>query len=155
MKRFTCYIFAVILLLALFPMSVSADTQKERIYLEDGSFFTDTTCSVPLFAANSILSEDTVRHTITRTYSNASGVAQWSFTLTGTFLYDGTSATCIATSCSVSVLQSGWSCSSKSSYATGNTAVGDVTMVRKLLGITIDTRTAHLTLTCDANGNIT
>ena len=154
MKRFICIIFAAMLLLTMFPMSVSADTQEKRIYLEDGSYYTETICSIPLLAINSILRENTVRHNITRTYNSASGVAQWSFTLSGTFRYDGTSATCIATSCSTSILQSGWSCSSKSSHAVGNMAVGDVTMVKKLLGITIETRTAHLTLTCDANGNI-
>lgn len=144
------------LLLTMFPMSVSADTQEKRIYLEDGSYYTETISSIPAYMISiSALSDTSAKNsTITRTYYNTSGVAQWSFTLSGTFLYDGTTATCITTSCSTSVLQSGWSCSSKSSHAVGNTAVGDVTMVKKLLGITIETRTAHLTLTCDPNGNI-
>lgn len=154
MKRFIYIIFATMLLLAGFPMSVSADTQEERIYLEDGSYYTETINSFPLYIKNAVSDANFKNSTLTRTYNSASGVAQWSFTLSGTFRYDGTSATCIATSCSTSILQSGWSCSSKSSHAVGNMAVGDVTMVKKLLGITIETRTAHLTLTCDANGNI-
>ncbi len=39
-------------------------------------------------------------------------------------------------------------------YPSGNTAQADITMVRKVLFITVQTETAHLVLTCDAKGNL-
>ncbi len=87
-------------------------------------------------------------------YRSSNGVIQWTATLTGSFTYNGSSATCTASSCVTSVQSGNWSETYNHAYTSGNTAQADITMVRKVLFITVQTETAHLTLTCDANGNL-
>ncbi len=87
-------------------------------------------------------------------YRNSDGVIRWTATLTGTFTYNGSTATCTAASCETSVQQGNWHETYNHAYPSGNTAQADVTMVRKVLFITVQTETAHLILTCDGNGNL-
>ncbi len=87
-------------------------------------------------------------------YKNSDGVVQWRATLSGTFSYNGSSATCTAASCVTSVQHGNWSESYNHAYPSGGTAQADVTMIRKVLFITVQTENVHLVLTCDANGNL-
>ena len=87
-------------------------------------------------------------------YKNSDGVIRWTATLTGTFTYNGSTATCTAASCETSVQSGNWSETYNHAYPSGNTAQADITMVRKVLFVTVQTETAHLTLTCDGNGNL-
>ncbi len=87
-------------------------------------------------------------------YVNSDGIVRWTATLTGTFTYNGSTATCTAASCETSVQQGNWHETYNHAYPSGNTAQADITMVRKVLFITVQTETAHLVLTCDANGNL-
>ena len=79
----------------------------------------------------------------------------WSFSLTGTFEYDGNTAVCISTSHSESVFDSNWHLISASSYASSNKAYGDITMRLYTLGVPIRTDNRSLQITCDKDGNIT
>ena len=87
-------------------------------------------------------------------YANSNGVVLWTATLTGTFTYNGTTAYCTAASCVTSVQQGNWHETYNHAYPSGNTAQADITMVRKVLFVTVQTETAHLVLSCDANGNL-
>ena len=87
-------------------------------------------------------------------YRDSDGVVQWTATLTGTFTYNGSTATCTAASCVTSVQSGNWHETYNHAYPSGNTAQADITMVRKVLFVTVQTETAHLVLTCDANGNL-
>lgn len=87
-------------------------------------------------------------------YRASDGTIRWTATLTGTFTYNGSTATCTAASCETSVQQGNWHETYNHAYPSGNTAQADVTMVRKVLFITVQTETAHLILTCDGNGNL-
>ena len=87
-------------------------------------------------------------------YKNSDGVIRWTATLTGTFTYNGSTATCTAASCETSVQSGNWSETYNHAYPSGNKAQADVTMVRKVLFITVQTETAHLILTCNGNGNL-
>ena len=89
------------------------------------------------------------------TLKNSSGGVLWTFTLKGTFTVNtGSSATCTSTSYSTSNLASGWELDSASTYASSNKAIGDATFKHKTLFITTDTKSCHVVLTCDANGNL-
>lgn len=78
----------------------------------------------------------------------------WTFYVYGTFTVNpGVSATCTSTSYSTDIAASNWHLDGASTYASGNQAIGDATFIRKLLFITVETRTAHVVLTCDSNGN--
>ena len=86
-------------------------------------------------------------------YSN-DGTAQWKAVLTGTFTYTGTSATCTTSSCNITIYSSSWYTISKTVGKNGNSATSSVTMGNKLMGVTVTKITKHITLTCDANGNL-
>ncbi len=77
------------------------------------------------------------------------------FTLKGTFsINQGVSSTCTAASHITSITDTAWSVKSATSSKSGNQAIGDAEFIRKLLFITVETKTCHLTLSCDKNGNL-
>ena len=78
----------------------------------------------------------------------------WSYTLYGTFSYDGSSASCTDTDDDPVVYDTAWSVYSHSCYGSGNTAYGNVTMKKKIFGITTDTVTKNLTLSCSPTGTL-
>ena len=91
----------------------------------------------------------------TYTMCNSSGNVLWKFTVHGTFSVNaGVSATCTKTSYSTSNIASGWSLKTGSSYASGNKAIGDGTFEHKVLFIVTETKSCHVVLTCDVNGNL-
>lgn len=95
----------------------------------------------------------TKQRTASKTYNikNSSGTTIGSYTLTGTFQYNGSSSACTNASCSTSVSNSNCYFSSKSASKSGNTATGSFTFVNTLAGIRV---TKTLTLKCSANGTI-
>ena len=92
-----------------------------------------------------------------KTYTgvNSSGETLWTFTLNGTFRVEtGISATCFDASYSYTTPGAGWSLKTASATCSGNSAVGSATFVKKVLGITVETKDTSITLSCDANGNL-
>ena len=91
-----------------------------------------------------------------KTYSDydSSGNLRWSAKLTGSFTYNGTVSTCTNASCTVTISNSAYYVISRSAYASGNTAYADVTIGCRVLGVTISSESYSITLTCDANGNL-
>lgn len=91
----------------------------------------------------------------TYTLKNSSGSTAASFTLTATFRYpSGNSALCTYVSHDSSISDSQWSFSEKCSSKSGNTAQGNFTAKQKYSGITAQTISKSITLTCDRSGNI-
>lgn len=146
------FIVVILLLLALLPMNVFASENTEYtadiIYLEDGSYITIETQVLQTRATQTRVGNKTY------TYSNSSDVEEWKAVLTGTFTYTGTTSTCTASSCTVTITNTNWYEVSKTAGKSGNTATADLVMGRKFLGITVQKETLNMTLTCDANGNL-
>lgn len=121
-------------------------------YNTDGSYVQIvTTAEITSISATGIYTRNA-----SKTYNgcNSSGDLLWSFSVYGSFSVNpGVSATCTSTSYSTNIPSSSWQLDSASTYASGNQAIGDATFIRKLLFITVETRTAHVVLTCDSNGN--
>lgn len=90
----------------------------------------------------------------TYTFTGNNGNEEWKAVLRGTFTYTGTSATCTAANCDVTITNTAWYVVSKNPYKSGNSAVCDLTMGRKFLGITVAKENVSMRLTCDANGNL-
>ena len=67
---------------------------------------------------------------------------------------DGSYASCTAANCTVSTFDSTWYVISKSASRSGNTAAASVTMGKSQLGVTTKTASCSLSLSCDANGNL-
>lgn len=116
--------------------------------MEDGSYITIE-----------IISMDT-RVTNTKTGSkiyrlrNDDGEELWNATLQGTFSYTGSSATCTASSVSVSIINDNWYTVSKSASKSGASATGTVTMGKKWLGITVNKEAVNMSLTRSASGTL-
>ena len=88
------------------------------------------------------------------TYYDSDDVSQWRVTLTGKFTYTGSSATCTSSSVDVAIYDSSWYISSKSASKSGNKATGNVKMGDRPVDVTLSIVPVNLTLTCDANGNL-
>ena len=149
-RLFTCVLLAAVLFF-VFPLNCFAlEAGKESIvtYFEDGSYMTEKVYAVQTRASG------TVTGSKVKNYYDSDGNLDWKAVLTGTFSYTGSSATCTAASCNVTIYDSSWHVSSKSASKSGNTAYGTVTMEYKLLGVTVDKKSTDLSLQCDANGNL-
>ena len=151
MKRFAAAILLTLFLVTLIsPTAVSAaapTSAQEIIYLEDG-YITVTLACTESRAANSKTGSKTY------TFTGNNGNEEWKAVLRGTFTYTGTSATCTAANCDVTITNTAWYVVSKNPYKSGNSAVCDLTMGRKFLGITVAKENVSMRLTCDANGNL-
>lgn len=150
MKRFFSLVLVAILLISIFPQNCLAVEIKEPavIYFEDGSYMTET--------IRQVYSRTSGAKTATKekTYYDGNGNADWKVVLTGSYTYTGSSSTCTASSCSVTIYDSDWYTISKSASKSDNTATASVTMGYKLLGVTVNKVSADIALTCDKDGNL-
>lgn len=95
----------------------------------------------------------TKQQTASKTYriKNSAGTTIGSYTLTGTFQYNGSASACTKASYSTSVSISNCYFKSSSAYKSGNSAIGSFTFFNSLTGTPIS---KTLTLKCSANGTI-
>lgn len=146
------FITVILLLIALLPINVFASENTKYtadiIYLEDGSYISIETEIVPVRATQTRVA------TKTYTYRNSSDEEVWKAVLSATFTYNGTTSTCTASSCNVTITNTSWYEVSKTVGKSGNTATAELVMGRKFLGITVQKETLNMSLTCDANGNL-
>ena len=152
MNKFAKIITIVVLLVALFPMNVFASENTSHsvdiIYLEDGSYITVETQLIQTRVAYTRSANRVY------TYNNNNGEEQWRAVLSATFTYNGTTSTCTASSCNVTITNTSWYEVSKTVGKSGNTATAELVMGHKFLGITVQKETLNMSLTCDANGNL-
>ena len=152
MKKLTKLIVCVLLLAFVLPNVAQATAVKEQtqqiICFEDGSYITVEISEIET-RANSTKSGKK-----TYVYNSSSGDEQWRAVLSGTFTYTGTTATCTASSGSVTIANDAWYTVSKTSSKSGASAILDLTMGRKFLGITVEKKAINMKLTCDKNGNL-
>lgn len=85
--------------------------------------------------------------------TDSSGNTLWSLTVSAAFNYNGTTATCTGCSHRTST-SSNWIITNSSSYFSGNSATATATAIKKILGITVSSNSASVTIQCDANGNL-
>lgn len=153
MKRLFCAVLTLLLLACLFPQQTLAAEMSPAgeaiVYFEDGSYMVTTIEEIGTRASG------TKTQSKARTYYGSDDEAKWKIILTGTFTYNGTSATCTNSICSVDVYASNWYVVSKSAEKSGNEASCTVTMGQTFLGITISKPVHTLTITCDKDGNLT
>lgn len=150
MKRAASMLVLLLMIsIILVPMhGYAAECDADAIYFDDGSRIVITLQILQPRASGT--------KTASKTYSyvNGNGVEEWRAVLTGTFSYTGTSAMCTSSSCNVTIYESAWYEISKMAGKSGGTATADLTMGLKYLGITTKKVPVKMTLTCDANGNL-
>lgn len=95
----------------------------------------------------------TKQKTASKTYTikNSAGTTIGSYTLIGTFQYNGSSSACTKASYSTSVFNSNCYFNSSSASKSGNNAIGSFNFFNSLTGTRIS---KTLTLKCSANGTI-
>ena len=131
------------------PVNTNTYSTTEYEYLDDGSYIVTTITEVP--------SESLARATVsksgtkTATCKSSSGTALWSVSVTGSFTYNGSSASCKSASVKTKVYDSSWSISSESAKKSGASAIA--TAKAKLSG-TSTYKTLSVTLTCGVNGTL-
>lgn len=151
MKKAISLITVLVLVLGLLPYSANAtaNTKTEDIIRLDNGYYLVVEIVSVENRATSIKSGSKVY-----TCKDSNGAEQWRATLSGTFTYTGTSATCTSSGCTTSVSNSSWYEVSKSAGKSGSSATAEVTMGEKFLGITINKETVSMKLTCSVTGSL-
>ena len=149
MKRAVCLFLLISMLISVLPMNGSATAEESKItYFEDGSYLLETVHSVQGRASGTVSGDKT------SVYYGSDGAAGWSVVVSGSFTYANGVAICRSSTCSVTIYDSSWYTISKYASKSGASAIANVTMGRKSLGITVDQLSATVTLTCDGDGNL-
>ena len=142
----------LLLIITVLPFNILAAAQFEEsvntYYFDDGSYMTVT-------IYQSITRSSSVRGTKVFNYYGNDGIEEWRAELIGIFTYNGTTSTCTSCVCNVTITDTAWSYTQKHCYVNGGTALCDLTMVRKWLGITTRTEEMTLSLTCSPTGQLT
>ena len=118
----------------------------EYEYFDDGSYMVTT-----ITESSSAFARATRSKTGSKTakYYSSSGSALWSVTVTGTFSYTGSSATCTSASVSTKIYNSAWRL--VNSYAKPSGASATATATAKY-NDSSTYKSLSVTLTCKANG---
>lgn len=150
-KRILSGLLACLLFVGSLPLQSMAATpaaSEETIYFEDGSYLTTV-----ITGGTSRASGDLTKTKLV-TYRDSNDHALWDIALTASFIYTGLSATCTSCSAKVTIYSSNWYEISKSTSRDGGSAICNVEMGRKILGITLEKIPHTVTLTCDKDGNV-
>lgn len=148
MKRIFSFLLLLALLLSIMPLSAyAAENEREVISFEDGSYVVVEIIEDAARVSGSKTGKK--QHT----YYDADDESQWKVVLTGSFTYTGSSSACTSSSVDVIIFDSAWYTYSKSASKSGNKATGSVTM-KTSSSDAIGSVPVTLTLTCDANGNL-
>ena len=152
MKRVLSFLFIVLI---VFCVSINACASSDAIttveYFEDGSCI-ETTIVVKEYISTYATQVKKVEKSIS--YKDEDGIVCWKATLTATFRYTGSSATCTESDVTYTISNSKWKITSATASKSGNTATADVTAKRYTLGIPVETLNRTITMTCSANGTI-
>ena len=150
MKKIMSFIVCCFLLMinVVPTMALESDVYKDdKLYFEEIIEIIDTQDSL-------LRATSTRTAKKTSTCKNSSGQSLWSVTVTGTFNYNGSSATCTSSKVSTKIYNDAWKISSSSSSKSGNKATAKATGQEYFLGIAINSITRSVTLTCDGKGNV-
>lgn len=153
-KLFITIIMSLAVFFNCFALPAGAVNEEKTIstsieYFDDGSYLVTTLTEE---TTNSRANTKTGNKTYTHIDSN--GNTSWTYKITGTFSYTGSTSTCTAVSDSYTISNDNWHMSSHSCSKSGNTANGTVTMKYKVLGITANTITRNISLSCSASGTL-
>lgn len=148
MKRILSFLLLTALILNL-PFAANAvENKQERVCYADGSYV--------IIEMIESATRESGSKTAKKQYSyyDNNDIQQWKVVLTGKFTYTGDGATCTSSSVDVTINYSAWYVVSKSADKSGNKAEASVRVGEKLSGTTVKVVPVDLTLTCDADGNL-
>ena len=138
-------IFLLSIQLLLHTAYAAAPSAKElRINYEDGSYAIITIRTDGITRA-SVADEKTY------TYYNPSGKKCFSYTMYASFSYDGRVSKVLSCACDIGLSPDGWAVDSHDEWTSGSSAYGEAVFI----GPDSTEREVSLSLTCDADGNVT
>ena len=158
-KIFKCFVLGMVLLCCVqSPIFASDiienqkqhDTTVEEVF-QDGSYLESY---VVVSEHAEVFRSSKKTGTKTYTAKTSSGKVLWKAILHASYTYTGTSAKCISTSLDTSVLNSNWKITKSNHYASGSSAIGQVTAKKYIDGSAVQTINANLKLTCTASGKL-
>lgn len=154
-KYFVSLLAAMSIMCSISPVSTNAVNENKIITSSTIEYYADGSYSVITISENvANVTSTTKSGSKTYTKKDSSGATEWTYTINGTFSYDGSSSSCTSVSDSYSINKNNWSLNSRYHWKNGNTAYGSVTMDYKYLGLTTNSVTRDLTLSCSANGTL-
>lgn len=142
------FVLSLLFLVCIPATATAAERTDSVLYMDDGSYFIVETVEYGMRASGTKTGKKSY------TYYDSDNVSQWNATLTGKFTYTGSSATCTSSSVDVTIYDSSWVVAYKLAGKSGNKATASITMSDKLAGVTIISVPVSLSLSCDANGNL-
>lgn len=159
-KKILTFIFSLAFLLTLtstegfaaLPQNTIPTISSEIIY-QDDDFTVESNFIPSNYSSSMRLYSTSNQKTVSKkiTIKNSSGTTLATYTISGTFSYNGSSATCTNVSYSSSIKKSKWSFISRSASKSGNKAIGSYKLKKSSTG---KTYTGSVTITCNKNGTI-
>lgn len=132
-----------------FPSFATEVTVSEEIItLKDGSYIEITLTEIGSRASGTTTGQKSYN------YKSSNGTFLWQAVLSGSFTYNGTSATCTSASCTVTTYDDSWYEDSNTTTRSGNKATTELTMGHTFLFITISKDSCTITLSCDKDGKL-
>lgn len=163
-KIFSLFIAILMFMTTSLTLPVSAFSEQSskiqgHIISENTEYFPDGSY------ATIVITEDSPNLTKASVYTkkgtkyftlhNSNGDELWRFTVNGTFTVNpGMSSTCTSSTYNIGITENAWQNKSAYAYRSKNQAVGDATFIKKLLLVTVETKSCHVVLTCDENGKL-
>lgn len=160
MKKFIACLLACVFALTMAACPISAETAEPTgtIVSETTEYFADgssVTTTIRLESESNARSLKTLSGSKTDTAKDSSGNVLYKFTVKGTYaIYSNGTVDCTSATRSHTIVASGWSCKTSEAHTSGASAVATGTFVKKVLGITTQSKDTTVTLTCDKNGNL-
>ncbi len=166
MKKIIAFLISTVMIVTMFSSTIFTVNAEENNPLADGIIVSETTEYLSDGTSITTIVMDTTNittygTTYTKTGSaakiarNDKGQELWRITVNGTFSVNaGVSATCTKVSHSYTITDTAWQNESISSSKSANIASATGKFIRKVLFVTVETREATATLTCDKNGNL-
>lgn len=154
MKKYLSALLILTLLLTAAPMTAFAAEAPVQQITTDIYYIDDLAIEVVLTTYGISIQTRAVQNTSASkvvTARNSAGKTVATFTLHGTFEYDGKSATCTSASYSTSISDSTWSFIFKQASKSANKAKGSYTLSCSANGQTVSDQ---VTITCSPTGKI-
>ena len=156
MKKLCSIVTVLFMLLSFNTIGYAAENKtvyEENEYVEyfsDGSYIVTTIEEIasPLSATKTATAPKTSK------YYNSKNELEWTVTVTGTFNYDGKTASCTKAVTSYKIYNDRWEVTDANASKKGAKAIGDFTVKRYWLGIPTTTVNKTVTLTCSKDGKI-
>lgn len=151
MKKIVSLLSVILMIAGLCPNTAYAgekvETESSIEYFEDGSYIVTriTESTITTFAAKTVSKSKSADY-----YEN--DTIAWTVTLSATFSYTGSSATCTSAKTSYTIYNDAWKVTSAVPSKSGNKATGTFTVKKYALGIPYKTVNKTLTITCSNTG---